>query len=273
MNTTKTSIIRPGILVALKSSVSGGVKYSRVNREARIDEEGQAVAEWETTRVITDPEEHERATKVRSAALGLARDICSPTTFGLLCPMEREGELDAALAQARALIAEHNAVASCTKVAIFVLKGRIAATDEEAAKAIGAEVQALIAQMNEGIDRMDVEAIRKAAKAAQDMAAMLSEEKQAAVEGAIEAARRAARQIVKRVEKQGEQAAVVLADIQRGGIERARIAFLDLDTGAAPAGEAMPSVDMQRLGDLDLGEGPSSDRAPEATPAADGAVL
>ena len=102
-----------------------------------------------------------------------------------------------------------------------------------------------------GIDKLDPAAIRDAANKARSMAAMLGDDQQAAVEGAIEQARKAARQIVKRVQKEGEAAAIVLADVQRGAIEKARIAFLDLD-GDHMTSTALPAVQQQRFADLDL---------------------
>lgn len=246
-----TTTIRPGILVALKSSVEGGVSYER--RDLNADgtaPDGSAVEKWETTKVIIDPAEHERASKARSAALTAIRRCCAITTFGLLCPTDNEGALDAAIREARAIVEAHNATATHTHVRVYALKGRIADNDAEAAKAIGAEVAGLIGEMNSAIDKLDPKAIRKAADAAREMAAMLGDAQRARVDSAIEQARKAARTIVKRIEKEGESAATVMLDIQRGAIERARIAFLDLDAPAAV--EAAPAVELNRGAALDL---------------------
>ncbi len=243
----KTATIRPGLLVALKSSVTGGVSYQRKDIEHDASR-----ARWETTRTIEDPVEHERAIKARSRALREVRAVCSPTSFGLLCPVNLEPELNAAIRRARDIVDEHNDGAVFTQINIYVLKGRIADTDEEAARAIGQEVAELVAGMNSGIDRLDPKAIRDAASKARQMAAMLTEEQSGAVSEAIKQARKAARQIVKRVEKEGEQAAVVLADIQRGAIEKARIAFLDLEDRDEEEQESLPAVNRQRFADLDV---------------------
>lgn len=257
-----TSVIRPGLLVNLKSTIAGGVAYDR--RDLSTGEEptdGKAVAKWETTRVIEDPEEHDRAVKARGKAVKEISAVCARTSFGLLCPESEEPALDAAVKAARALIAEHNATAKHTLVNVFVLKGRIAASDTEAARAIGQEVAAMIEAMNGAIDKLDPEAIREAATKAREMAAMLSPELATKVGAAVEAARRAARQIVKRIEKDGESAAIVLKDIQRGSIEKARIAFLDLDGADAPVVEpVVPAVNVQRFADL-MG----ADESPESS--------
>lgn len=247
-----TAVIRPGLLVSLKSTVSGGVTYERRDLDAPTEEEGKDVAKWETTRLIEDPAEHDRATKTRSRAVKEIRGLCSHTSFGLLCPETAEAELDAAVARAKLIAAEHNASAVHTKVEVFVLKGRIAASDAEAARAIGQEVAALIEGMNGAIDRLDPKAIKDAADKAKKMSSMLSPELASKVGDAVSTARAAARTIVRRVEKGGEAAAIVLADIQRGNIARARIAFLDLDTPEASAavGPALPAVDVRRFADL-----------------------
>lgn len=239
------AMIRPGLLVALKSTVRGGVTYQRKDIEA-----DEKTAKWETTRIVEDPAELERATKARGKALAEIRAVCSATSFGLLCPEDKETELDAAIARARVIRDEHNATATFTHVDIYALKGRVASSDEEAARAIAQEVAGLVEGMNAGIDKLDPSAIREAAQKAKQMAAMLAPEKAQAVEGAIEAARKAARQITKRIEKEGEAAAIVLADIQRGSIEKARIAFLDLEQSEVQVTQAMPAVQVQRFAEL-----------------------
>lgn len=232
--------IRPGLLIALKSSVTGGVYYERVDldRDARR-------SKWETTRIVTDPEEHDRAVKTRAKALAEVRAVCSTSAFGLLCPEDKEAELDAAIARAQAIRAEHNASATSVRVEIYALKGRIASTDEEAAKAIGSEVKEMISAMSAGIDKLDPKAIREAATRAKELSAMLADGQAETMTLAIEQARRAARQIVARVEKGGEIAAIVLADIQRGAIERARMTFLDLsEETSQPSGPALPAINV-----------------------------
>ncbi len=244
-----TTAIRPGLLIALHSSVIGGVFYEReeLGGDARRKE-------WKTTRIVSEPEEREAATKARSKALAEIRAICATSAFGLLCPEDKESELDAAIVRAQEIRAAHNAGAKVTRVEIYALKGRIASTDEEAARAIGSEVAEMIAAMNSGIDKLDPKAIREAATKAKDLAAMLAPDVAEKVGGAIEQARRAARQITARIEKGGELAAIVLADIQRGAIERARMAFLDLSGDApAPASDPLPAVNMQRFGALAVG--------------------
>lgn len=269
--TTKHSILRPGFMVSLKTSVQGGVTYQRSELDASgvaTATEGAAVARWETTKVVSDPEEHERASKVRNEARSLVSRVCVATAFGLLCPATREAELFGAVAQARALVATHNETAACTRVAVYVMTGQVADTDEENARAIGEEIRSLIQTMSAAIDRLDPDALREAASKAQRVSAMLAPEQADRVGAAVTAARKAARDITRRVEKGGEIAAVVLADIQRGAIEQARIAFLDLDGPAETTGEALPAVDLGRVGALDVDGAETAVEEPIRNPAA-----
>jgi hypothetical protein len=260
----KASKIRPGLLVALKSRVAGGIHYRRVDLDAPDD----ATARWETTRTIDNPDEHERAVKARGLALTEIRRVCSATSFGLLCPEAYEGDLDAAIERAASVVRSFNATAECTRVDVFALKGRVAATDEEAARAIGDEVAEMLRGMEAGIDRLDPEAIRLAATKARELSAMLAPEQAERVADAIGAARKAAREIVKRVQKAGEPAAEVLRSLSRSAIEKARMAFLDLDDSGEVQGDALPAVAVQRFGDLDLEAAPVPVPEPHRAPVA-----
>jgi vacuolar-type H+-ATPase subunit H len=203
---------------------------------------------------MDDPEEHARAVKVRGKALGLIRRICAKTSFGLLCPANKEAELDAAVDAARQLADDFNGSASYTTVAINLLKGRVAETDTEAVRAIVGEIGELIQRMENGVETADVAAIREAANRARATVSMLSDEQQEQVNDAIAGARKAAREIVKRVEKAGEDAAFVVARLDKSAISKARMAFLDMGKDAATETVAAPSVQRQRFADLDFEE-------------------
>lgn len=270
--TTKTAIIKPGLLVLLRTSVSGGITYARTTLDAdgvAVDETAQ-VERWETTKVVADAAEHEAAVKVRDKATAMIRAVCRNTSFGPVCPLDREDELRTAIRAARRLVAEFNDTARVTRVTVYAMPGRIASTDEEATAAIAAETRAMIDQMDAAVIALDVDAIRAAADKAREMQAILADDQAAALSDAIKAARKAARQIVARVQQNGEAAAVVAADLQRGAIIRARAAFLDLDAilDVAPdaAAAAAPAVDAARVAGLDMDdEEPASDPVP--TPA------
>lgn len=294
MVTTKGNVtLKPCILVPLHSSVTGGVAYTRrtINvLDAPLDapklaavfateggtlSAGDAdavrrdVERWETTKIVEDRAEHERAEDARKKARSEISKLCIKTAFGLICPIAYESELSEAIERAHAIVSAFNndPATRYTRVSLFIMRGHVAATDEEAAKAIGDEIRRLVAQMDAGIGKLDVEAIREAATKARALAATLSDEQSVIVSEAVKAARKAANTIAKRIDRDGEIAAVVVADIQRGAIEKARMAFLDLDDASAPAPDSDPApvANVQRVAGLDLDdEGEDNESAQSA---------
>lgn len=240
----KASVLKPGLLVALRTTVRGGVDYRRITVEADHDDgAGARLARWETTRYIPNPEEYERANAARGKARALIAAACCPSAFGLLCPSADEGELQEAIAAARRVAEVHNDGAELTRVEVYVLVGRVAQDDAEAVRAISAEMRDLLEAMQAGIKAADPQAIRDAASKARAMGGMLSEDVLGKVKGAIAEARTAAREIAKRVARSGEDAAKVVAELSFKAIDAARFSFLDLDeatvTREAPAAPAL----------------------------------
>jgi len=255
-----TTLLKPGILVSLKTTLEGGVRYKVQDLDAPAEtpdpNDKRAVTRWETTKVVDDPAEHERAVKVRANAGATIRAVCSATAFGLLCPEARQGDLDAAVTAARAMVADFNASAACTTIHVYVLTGRIAESDTEAMRAIASELTTLLAEIEQGIKGADPKAIREACKRAQSLGAILDEQQGQLVADAVQAGRDAARAIVRRVQKDGEDSLAVIAELTAEQaltpIETARFAFLDLE--CEPSTErnpVMPAVDVQRFASLD----------------------
>lgn len=246
MTNVKLNVLKPGLLVALKTSVRGGVSYVRNELEAaNTVEDGSKLQKWQTEKRIENAEEFERANATRGKARGLIAAICSSSSFGLLCLQENEKKLDDAVAAARAIAALHNAEATHTQVEVFVIVGKIAQTDEEAARAIGDEVRSLLEQMKSATLKGDVEAIREAANKARELNAILSEDVGKKVSSAIEEARKNARELVKRVQKDGQNAADVIRELYVQKMDTARSAFLDLEVGEVKAVEHVaPAVEV-----------------------------
>jgi hypothetical protein len=249
-----TQILKPGFLVSLKTSVSGGIFYRRTDLDKGTDESAAEYAKWETTRRIDDPEEYTRAQKTRSAASALIRAVCAHTAFGLLCPEVREDQLNEAIVQAQVLIDAHNKTAHATFIRVYVLRGKIASSDEEAVRALSSEVRELLEEMQSGIRSLDVKAIRDAAQKARKLGQVLEGEQAKKVSDAVEAARDAAKQIVKRLDTDGTEATRAVAEAMSGPIERARFSFLELEgeLGRGPEGEAAPPINLQRMADLEV---------------------
>lgn len=242
MNTPDT--LRPGLLVSLKTSISGNVSYAKKTiEENHIGDDGAARERWETERTVTDPADLERAQKARSRANTLIRGVCAHSAFGLLCPHDRAADLEKAVTEARAVADAFNRTSNLSRVSVYVITGKIAADDAEAVKAIKSEIRELMEDMERGVRNTNVKTIRDAADKAKQLGAMLSADGQARVEIAIEVARKAARQIA----KAGETAAVEIDRLTIQKIASQRTAFLDLEeqgTIQAPAG-ASRALDLE----------------------------
>ncbi len=251
----QTSIIRPGLLVSLKTTIRGGVAYQTETIEADHAQGAARVAKWETRREITDAAEHERAVKARGMARTAIVRACCLSSFGLLCPVTRENELIEGIAEARRIADEFNSTATHSTIDVYVIAGRIASSDTEAAAAIGSEVRDLIEAMERGVRTADPEAIRDAANKARAVSGMLSADAQTAVSKAIAEVRTIARDIVRRVEKSGETAASIVNGLKLEALDAARFAVLDMPAGDADAEPsestqaAAPALDLMPLDD------------------------
>jgi hypothetical protein len=222
----KTSTLRPGLLVSLKTSLRGNVQYRKIDLEAEhLTADGSSEARWETERTIADAAEFERAKKVRGKAGSIIRAVCAQSAFGLLCPEQDADELEKALAAANKLVADFNATATLSRLSVYALVGHIAADDVTAVKAINSEIADLLSAMEGGLRALDVKAIREAANRAKGVSQMLSPTAAARVQAAIDAARSSARKLV----AAGEQVAAEIDLRSIRAVTEARTAFLDLD--------------------------------------------
>jgi hypothetical protein len=239
-----STTLRPGLLVGLKTSITGNVKYNKqVIESDHITETGSRKAKWETERTVIDPVEHEAATKVRSKARSIVNSVCANTAFGLLCPDIAAEDLKLALVEARKLCDDFNRTAKLTRVYFNAITGRIAPDDLQAVRAINEEVRQLLAEMADGIQKLDVVAVRAAADRAKQIGAMLTLDAQARIQIAIDAARASATKI----KAAGEQAAIEIDRRTLATLAEARTAFLDIDQPdrevAAPTAEGR-SIDL-----------------------------
>jgi len=246
----QTSTLRPGLLVSLNTTVAGNVSYARqeIEPEHMLDNGMSKAARWQTSKLITDAAEDERARMVRSKARAVITAVCARSAFGLLCPETKASELESAIREARRLTDEFNETATLSRVGVYVITGRVAPDDVEAVRAINSEIRELLATMANGIETLDVERVRDAANRARNLEDMLTDQAKERVREAIATARSAARKIA----KAGESAAV---EIDRSAIRRvqeARSAFLDIDEAQEVA---MPQAAEQEL-----------DLTPETTP-------
>jgi hypothetical protein len=253
----KISTLKPGLLVSLKTSLVGNITYvSKIIESEHKETDGSTRERWETERIVPDLEERKRADQTREKCRSLVGRICCQSAFGLLCPEDKKSELDAAVREAIELAGAFNETAQLTCVTVHVIAGRIAPDDVEAIRAINSEMLDLLADMESGLKRLDVDAVRQAASRAKSVGRMLSPEAEARIGRAVNAARSMARKIV----KAGEEVAVVVDHEVLKQIAESRTAFLDLEEGEeveAPGAEAR-AIDLEPEGP----ETPPTDEAP-----------
>jgi hypothetical protein len=257
--------LKPGLLVSLSARKAGGIEYARVNLENKTEDEGTKVEKWETTKTVVDPAEEERATKVRGKCRSIISSVCTKSAFGLLCPADKEMALDEAIKQSRALCDTFNASASVTQISVFVLKGRIAESDQEAASAIADEIKGLLSEMRNGIATADVKAIRDAASRAKQMGRMLDEMTAKKITAAVEEARFVAKEITRRLDDpdEAESVAAYVAEIKLASLSESRFAFLDMDPMEAATPIEMETRSVELQGDEDDGPPDVDTRAEE----------
>lgn len=252
------STLLPGLLVHVSTSIKGNVKYDKSDEKV-ISTDGAEIIEWTTERTILDPKEQKLATEVKSKARNLVVSVCVPTEHGLLCPVAKRADLDAAFDKARALVAEFNASSTVTRLKFNALAGYIAPDDLSAVRAINSEVRDLLAEMSAGIEALDVERVRDAASRTKKIGNMLAPEMQARIDDTVKAVRAQAKKIV----EAGEQAATAIDAETINKLASARTAFLDLEE-AAPVGEvADTSGRTLDLAPCDMPEAPAPAKVPE----------
>lgn len=251
---SKMQLLRPGFMIALTSRMKGGIEYETLHEESDQSTEGVLTEEKTTKKTIFDVEEHEKAVKVRGLVVYQIRRLCVKTPFCLLCPEDKEAELDQGIKIARQLMDDFNAKSVYTKIRFYVLKAKLLANDEQTAMAIAGEMRSLLAEMSGAIEKMNPEAIREAIAKATQLAEMMQEKEQGEARLAIELARTAAREMAKTIKKKGSVAIDVVQDYRVSllALEKAQKVFLDYEEPPTlTKEEEAPQVAAQ---DLDFGE-------------------
>jgi hypothetical protein len=235
----RISTIRPGVLVSLKTSLTGNVRYftTDIQRERLLDNGQTSEAEWNTRRITLDKEEHERAVKTRSKCRSLVTGVCTAGNF-LMCRQDRRDELEKAIAEAEALSRSFNANAQVTRLGFYVGLTEVAPDDARWMAIINSEVRDLLDAMAQGVKNLDPKAIRTAANEAQSVGKVLSPEAQERLQASIDAVRKQARDIV----KASETAAVEIDQTIFTTLQQSRTAFLELDTPVAEVAATAPEV-------------------------------
>lgn len=228
--------LKPGILVSLKTHQAGNRSYKKREIEtAHITDSGTEVSRWDTTRIVFDPEEAKEAGQVANRARYLVTRLCAETAHGPLCPVERRDELNAAIVEAREMVADFNARASFTRIDFNVICGEIVADDVNTARALFSETERFMAEMQDGLKELDVKKVRALCVKTLGVGQMLAPDANAAAVLAVNAAREACKKIV----AAGEQVAMAIDQNAIDTIGLARNSFLDFDMGDVPEVEAV----------------------------------
>jgi hypothetical protein len=235
----RVSTIRPGIIVSLKTSISGNVRYytTDIEREHLLENGQTSEAEWNTRRIVLDKAEHERAVKVRSKCRSLITGVCTMGNF-LMCRQDRRDQLEIAIKEAEAMAREFNASASVTRITCLAGLNEVAPDDARWLAIVNSEVRDLLDAMAKGVQNLDPDAIRKAANAAQSVGKVLSAEAQERLQASIDSVRKQARAI----KKAADVAAITIDATVYRTLEESRAAFLEIgDEAQAPV--AAPDAD------------------------------
>jgi hypothetical protein len=229
--------LRPGLMVRLNTSVTGNARYRTTTIKApRVDKDGARRSTWQTDKTIILAAEHDEAIRKRSRIRTIMLAQLVESNFGYLCPKANREKLDAAIEEATQIAVEFNRRAQLTRINFYVLVGEVASDDLQAIRGINAEMRSLLTDMDEGLRKLDVAAVRKAANDAKQLAEMLSDSAKAKVQKAIDIARKTAR----RIAKAGEVAAMEIDAQTLRIIEEGRKLFIDLDE---PEDMVAPSVE------------------------------
>jgi len=258
----KVSTLRPGLMVQVRTSITGNVKYrTQTLTPDYTTDEGERKAEWSTERTVRNPQEHEAAVKARSAIRSRIQGVCiQSNAFSLSCLENKADELDAAIKEANTIADDFNREAEVTRLIAYITVYRIEQDDARALAAINKNIRELMDTMAEGLQTLDVEKVRAAANDARALAGMLTDSAKEEVQQAVDLARKAARQL----KTAGEQGAAEIDLVTIGRLKEARTSFLDLDEG-----EAIGTVEAEGRG-LDLEPEPVEIKtAPASSPTFD----
>lgn len=250
--------IRPGILVGLRTSVKGGVEYTRLDKGIVEEDDGAVVEKWDTEKKTLDPEEHRLASAARNRARYLIKSTCAQTPFGLIA--QDEERLEESVRAAKQHIREFNQQAQHSIVQIHVIRARFAADDAEAAESIRAALQDLLERLEGLTARGDVDGVRNLCnQEANDLRRLIEESTGVTEEfdAAIACARRNATEVNRR-RKAGEEMDAIRADINVQPIRAAHVTLLEGFEETVEV-EHLPSVHPAAVGQISLpGEGDHS---------------
>lgn len=244
--TAKISL-KPSLLVGAAVSRSGGVTYVRREIDEQTSPAGALTKTWETTKHVANVDELKRAELLAGELRRLLRTVSYPTTFGLVCPKDREPDLDAITEQIKARVMDANAELTGCRLAATVVKGEIKSNDTEAANAIVKEIGGFLTELEAAIHSCDARKIRQTVAAVRGVETILPDVQSKVLKDAVAAARQAACLIVREAEKKGRSIEEVKEELDLSAVDLARAYFLEPDTGTVIDVDAMDPAAAERM--------------------------
>lgn len=231
--------LKPGSLVALSTRKDPpGVVYQRADLGEKDLPGGAHEEKWQTTKVVSDPEEFRKAQEIQNKVRSLIRGatVYYPNFGVFICPDEDLPELDAAQTEAAQLVEAFNAEANTVKVQFSLLRGKIADSSKEAIQAVKGELAALLGMLQAAAKAGDVKGLRAAASEAVGLAKALAEDAPAtgALAEAVKTARALAREMVEKVKQGAANLEDAVVEQRLAPIAAARAAFLAVDVEELP---------------------------------------
>jgi len=246
----RTNIYSPNFRHTLSRSKRNNVEYGTEAITVRTVSE----------HTIINPEEHERATKLRGSVGAALRKFGTRIVDGLYSiPLDIEGEWDAVRTEQKKAVAEFNAESVHHKVGIDAVKLQAMTGEEELmARKVTYEIQRLFDEMKQALGTYDPETIRAAANELKYKSASLEAGiAKASLDAAVANAREVANTVAKAVKDKGELIDSVKRKISTSAVDSARMMFLKLkvpeEIGDAKAGASrfvgLKTIDPESLKD------------------------
>ena len=255
--------VRPGIFPNIRTSVVDK-HYGATDKDHqvlvdRIRADGYSEKKTQNTTVRVDPEEWDRASKVRLKARSLVVSVCAKTPWGLIADLDREDDLAGAFLAARAQVDEFNEGSSHYEVKASWFPGVTSGTDASEAANVRVEVIDMVNRLDAALKSADVRNIRKICGDELRQVNMLLDpdiEQHKAVKALIRRAQETARALVKAGEDNADAIVEVLRDADMSPVAAARAQFAtspvpvptEVPENPVPAARAALAVPVQLQG-------------------------
>lgn len=220
--------LKPSVLIGLAIRRTGAVRYERV--EGNLEKEGEReVKTWTTTRRTDALSELKESESLASECRRLVRSVAYPMAVGLVCPKDREKDLDTVIAHIKAKIAEANVNWTQARLSSAIVKAEIATDDQEAAKALTMEMSTMLGDLLTSLEECDVKKIRATVASMKGLDSLLPEIQSETLKKALQTARKVASTVVREVEKKGRDIESVKLELDLSPLDVARTMFVEVE--------------------------------------------